>query len=122
MTNKTVNEHIRANILDNFGMAKSEQMPNKDELIETEWSHQFEQLMKNRLIMGAFRYGVIVDGSKLKGTKRTEYIQVKLEQYKVDGNAEHLVDIANFCLVEFREENHPHFHFSAKDDKGHMEK
>lgn len=114
---KTVTQHIRDSILRNSGYYKT---PSPEELRKSEWSVKFENLMKNRLVMGALRYGIIQDESRSRGQKRTDYMQKKLDLYVEDGNAEHLVDIANFCIAEFREENHPKFHFNAKDDKGHM--
>ncbi len=39
-------------------------MPDLDELIITETNERFIQLMKNRLVMGAFRYGRMKDKEK----------------------------------------------------------
>lgn len=71
-------------------------------LKETEWSLKFEQLMRNRLIMGAIRYGRI--GAKDKPVyDRISSIEKRLEKYKKTVNKEHLVDVANLCLCEFEE-------------------
>lgn len=71
-------------------------------LKETEWSLKFEQLMRNRLIMGAIRYGRLKQDNK-PIYDRVNSIAKRLEKYKATGNKEHLVDIANLCLVEFEE-------------------
>jgi len=90
------------------------------EMQESEWSPEFEKLMRNRLMMGSIRYG------KLKATgkpayDRTASIMKRLEKYKETGNKEFLVDCANLCLVEFVECKHPNAHFSAIDDGEHVQ-
>lgn len=90
-------------------------------LQRTEWDSEFEQLMRNRLIMGGIRYGLL--GSAKKRTyDNPSSMKKRLDLYIETGNAEHLVDIANLCLVEFNAERHPDFHFEAQDDKNHVEK
>ena len=86
----------------------------------SEWSYEFEQLMKNRLLMGCFRYG------KLGGKDKPKYNRVKdirrrLDSYEKNGNIEHLVDIANLALCEFVEGDHPSKHFASEDDGIHTE-
>jgi len=87
------------------------------ELERTEWSPKFEQLMRNRLLMGALRYGTMEEKRKrvvlwdLIGA-----IEKKLEHYKETGNLEYMVDIANYCLLEFEFGSHPKRHFAALDN------
>lgn len=90
-----------------------------DELKETEWSIRFENLMRNRLIMGAFRYGKIHEEGKPK-YDRIESIFKRLIKYSNTGNMEFLVDIANLCLLEFEEGYHINKHFSSIDDGEHV--
>lgn len=67
---------------------------------------QFETLMRNRLIMGALRYGRL--HAPGKGTyNRPGGIVKRLQQYQETGNLECLVDIANLALLEFEEGTHP---------------
>lgn len=117
---KTVTDHIRCHLLERAGVYEPEQFPPLETLKKTEWSPKFETLMRNRLIMGCFRYGALNRGNKPKYNK-VDSIRQRLELYEQDGNAEHLVDIANLCLVEFVDESHPNFHWSAQDDKNHAE-
>jgi len=91
-----------------------------DTLYSTEWSHQFETLCRNRLVMGAFRYGLLNDPEK-KQYHRILSIKKRISLYLQSGNTEHLVDIANLCLMEFQEGTHPLKHFSAIDDGEHTE-
>jgi hypothetical protein len=83
----------------------------------TEWAPGFERLMRNRLIMGALRYGTLE--CKRRGGHRWDLlgaIEKKTALYHATGNTEYLVDIANYCLLEFECGTHPLKHFSATDD------
>ena len=71
-------------------------------LLKSEWSREFEKLMRNRLIQGALRYGLINSKDKKK-YDRVGAIVNKITAFKKDRNKELLVDIANLCLLEFVE-------------------
>ena len=86
----------------------------------SEWSIDFEQLMRNRLVNGSFRYGCLGDKNKPQ-YDRVSYIERCITDYKLTGNLECLVDIANLALVEFVEGKHPRRHFKAVDDGDHAE-
>ena len=87
------------------------------DLEASEWSPEFERLMRNRLIMGALRYGKINAPGKTPYA-RVPSIQRRLAAYDRSGNLELLVDVANLCLLEFVEGRHPLRHFRALDDTG----
>jgi hypothetical protein len=89
-----------------------------EELKESEWSEHFEQLMRNRLIMGAMRYGRIGVPGKPQ-YDRIESIIKRLSKYRDSGNKEFLVDAANLCLLEFVECHHSKAHFHSIDDGEH---
>lgn len=91
-----------------------------DELKRTEWSIKFEQLvrsknplvyepffvaMKNRLVMGSFRYGRLNATGKAN-FDRMARIKSEIELFNKDHSIERLVDIANMCLLEFEEGTH----------------
>lgn len=86
-------------------------------LLETEKSDRFYQLMKNRLVLGAFRYGLLK--SIKPNWDRCNSIRYRLKLYEDTGNKEVLVDIANMALLEFEECKHPKAHFKAIDDGLH---
>jgi len=88
---------------------------------DTEWSPEFERLMRNRLIMGAFRYGRL-HGKGKPQWDRTISIVKRLAQYRVDGNREHLVDVANLALLEFEEGINKDRPIHAIDDGEHVER
>ena len=93
-------------------------LPSIESLSKTEWSPRFEQLMRNRLIMGAYRYGML--GVKTKQQfDRVKSAKARLDLYAKTGNTEHLIDAANMCLLEFVEGVHPLKHFAATDDAIH---
>ncbi|MDZ7809222.1 MAG: hypothetical protein U5L11_02585 [Arhodomonas sp.] len=54
---KRINDHIRAHLLRRVldGPIGGETRP-LDEMLEAEWDPLFERLMRERLILGAFRY------------------------------------------------------------------
>lgn len=109
----TVTDHLRKRLLKNLqGINRKPPLP---ELEETEWSSEFERLMRNRLIMGAIRYGLLGDPNKPQ-YDRVEYMRRKLKEYEESGNMECLVDVANLALCEFVEGTHPNRHFAAVDN------
>ena len=116
---KTVFEHLRDHILSKR-ISEPIKVENLDELRRSEWSLTFETLMRNRLIMGAFRYGTLHSNKKPK-YDRLESIIKRVTIYKETGNLELLVDIANMCLLEFEEGHHPNKHFHSIDDGQHAE-
>ena len=97
-----------------------EKVPDFFTLQESQWSDRFEQLMRNRLIMGAFRYGIFKKKNK-PTFKSIDSIINRCNLYKASGNDEHLVDIANLAMVEYIEGKHPMKHFKAADDGIHTE-
>jgi hypothetical protein len=87
------------------------------ELVKSEWSERFEQLMRNRLIVGAFRYGLLHWRSK-PVWDRIGKAKEKLVAYERTRNKELLVDVANLMLLEFEEGEGC---FVAMDDVDHVQ-
>jgi hypothetical protein len=85
-----------------------------------QWSPRFEQLMRNRLVMGAFRYGLLGDPNKPQ-YDRVKEIHRRIDKYVETGNLELLVDVANMALMEFEEGTRPKRHLNAVDDGEHAE-
>jgi hypothetical protein len=78
---------------------------------------EFEQLRMNRMIMGAMRYGLLRAEGKPQWDIVTSMIK-RLELYRYDGNAEHLVDVANLAQLEYTEGSHNGV--IAQDDGHHV--
>jgi hypothetical protein len=112
-------DHFRKRLLQEAGVEglPDWKVPHSfDELAKTQWSKEFEQAMRVRLLMGAFRYSPFKHQGR--GThKNVESAIRRLKRYLKDGNQEDLVDAANMCLVEFMcPGSHPNPHWHAVDD------
>jgi hypothetical protein len=109
---------IRSRLLAKAGLSEPPQAKHDFKKLElTEWSPEFERLMRNRLLMGALRYGVLEE--KRKRTKPWDLmgaVEKKIALYHETGNTEYLVDIANYCLLEFVCGKRPDKHFTALDN------
>lgn len=104
---------------ENKGRAATSGMPTLDQLRLSEWSPEFEELMRNRLLIGYYRYGPFATQNKT--TKQMlESIVFRAEEYIRTGNDELLVDIANLSMKEFAVGNHPKKHFESVDDGQHV--
>jgi len=95
-------------------------VPPLDDLKRTEWSDKFERLMRNRLLIGALRYGRIGADDK-PSWDRMQRARRCIDEYEKTGNLEHLVDLGNMALLEFEEGTHPKRHFAAADDGVHTQ-
>ena len=94
-------------------------MPTLADLRESEWGPEFEELMRNRLLVGYYRYGPFATQNKT--TKQMlESIIYRAKEYIKTGNDELLVDIANLSMKEFAVGNHPNKHFQSEDDGKHV--
>ncbi len=109
---------IREHLMNNAGMVKPDLKPPLEHLRLSEWSPEFEKLMRNRLIMGALRYGSLGEIGKPMYDRLTS-IERRIQLYRETGNTEHLVDIANLAMVEFVEGTHPLKHWESVDDGEH---
>ena len=109
-----ISEYLRQSILKKARRLGSHTF---ESLKISEWSPEFEQLMRNRLIMGSMRHSMKLHDDRPSGATEfhIKYIKAKLVLYEKTGNREMLVDIANLSLVEFLHSDHPMSHFKAVD-------
>lgn len=116
----TVRDFLRKRLLERAGIMVGDHVKGAiiPKLRESEWSKEFEELMRNRLVMGAFRYDKMRTPGKPQ-YDRIESCLMRLRKFQETGNLEHLVDVANLCLMEFVEGCHPKKHFSSTDDGEH---
>lgn len=120
----SVHSILRERLLKSAGLIepKKSKFTAKDlkRLEETEWSSEFEKLMRNRLLMGALRYGTFAEKAVIsKGSNPWDLIGAvtkKIKLYTETGNTEYLVDAANYLLLAFEFDPHPNKHFYALDD------
>lgn len=104
---------------ENKGRLKKAGMPTFADLQKSEWSPEFERLMRNRLIMGYYRYGPFKIQNRSTAQVLASILK-RIEEYAVVGNDELLVDVANLCMKEFVAGDHPKKHFSSVDDGEHV--
>lgn len=71
----------------------------------------FTQKQANRLMQGDARYG-----PPNKDKKYFTRLTLEVKAYKKTGNAEHLINIANYCILEYIAPEHLKFHFDATVD------
>jgi len=85
-----------------------------------DWSEQFIQLMRNRMVLGIYRYGSY-KSPQAPNYDRIGSVLKRLRLYGDTGNQEFLVDSANLLMIEFDVGDHPNKHFCAIDDGYHTE-
>lgn len=74
------------------------------------------KMAKDRLIMGSIRYG---QSTKYPWESIKSKMETKWRTYVETGNLEMLVDMLNYCAIEFEDRTHPNSHFNALDDEAH---
>lgn len=114
----TTHDILRERLLKKAAVYSYEQL---EHLRKNEWSREFEILMRNRLVMGALRYG------KMRNPDKASYNRVKrmhelIRDYLETHNQEALVDIANLAMLEFEEGDFLDAHFTPSDDGAHTER
>ncbi|MCK5432933.1 MAG: hypothetical protein KAJ03_09325 [Gammaproteobacteria bacterium] len=118
-SNSTVTDQLRAGLYNRLGVnTKYIQPGDYTNIKESEWSQPFEKLMRERLIMGAFRYGTMARKKKIDYDNAGSVLE-RINLYIEDGNLEHLVDIANICMIEFVTGAHPKRHFNSLAEHNH---
>jgi hypothetical protein len=116
----SVHDQLREHMLARLGVLPlTISMPSLPALLASEWSPEFEEYCRNRMVVGAFRYGLL--GKDKPSWARIDSCMDRLLLYLETGNTEHLVDVANLCQLEFVEGQHPAKHFAAHDDGVHVE-
>ena len=87
-----------------------------DVVPNTEYSVEFLQGMVDRMGMSFFKYGAIALAYPNR-VDAMKSLQLRLEKYEKTGNREHLIDAANYLMIEFMRPRHPDAHFHAEDSK-----
>ena len=79
---------------------------------ETEqYAKSFMQLQLNRLGVGELRYG-----PPHKRKKYLTRLKKELAAYEKSGNAEHLLNLCNYGILEWTRPEHPDHHWNAAVD------
>lgn len=80
----------------------------------SEFSPTFLRGMLSRMGVSFYKYGKIKDGFPSK-IHAVDSLEQRLEMYKEDGNTDHLMDVANFAMIEFMHPSHPDAHYIPQD-------
>jgi hypothetical protein len=118
MTDQQIRDNIRRRLYLKAGIPAWDGDENKIKNSVLSRLVPFVVLMFNRLVMGHMRYGELEHPDKPTHDHLAS-IRSRLDKWEIDGNDEHLVDIANLCFCEYLEGKHPRKHFSAADDSEH---
>lgn len=89
-------------------------MKTLDEILKTEFSADFVQMMKNRMVVSFHKYGPLADAYPHK-VNAIESLKQRLNKYAETGNTEFLIDAANFAMIEFMRPSHEAAFFRATD-------
>lgn len=112
---KTVTECIRERL--ESGLHRNAPL---DELRRTEWSREYEQVRRNRMIMGSMRYERMEAKQEGHNYDFLKSIEKRVQQYREDGNLEHMADIGNCAMLEFCYPTHPRPKWEPVDDGEHV--
>lgn len=89
---------IRARLLQ--GVEPAKRMSSLDKLKKTEWCAEFEKYQRNRMLMGAFRYGCMASQDYGKYDLCAE-AKKRIARYEKTKNLEHLVDAGNIIQLAY---------------------
>lgn len=73
----------------------------------SEISIGFLQKMVNAMANSFFKYGLVSEAYPAK-VDAVKSLKLRLDKYEATGNAEYLIDVANFAMIEFMRPRHPH--------------
>lgn len=83
-------------------------------LIKSEDSPKFHERMRQAMTVSYHKYGPVKDAYPHK-VNAIASLEKRLRLYKETGNADYLVDIANFAMIEFMLPAHEQFHDKPTD-------
>ena len=75
-------------------------MTEKEKILRRDFSEEFVEKMKNAMLLSHHKYGY-VSQTYPELAQGYKCIKERLELYEKTHNTEHLVDAANFCMIEF---------------------
>ena len=80
----------------------------------SEFNSRFIDLMRASMAVSFHKYGAIRDAYPHK-VNAIASLKHRLKLYEETGNADYLVDVANFAMIEFTLPSHAAFHHSPTD-------
>jgi hypothetical protein len=89
-------------------------MDDVTEVLKTEFSDEFVEGMKSRMVVSFYKYGPVAAAYPDKVNAVTSLTD-RLRKYAETGNTEFLMDAANFAMIEFMHPSHPNAFFEGTD-------
>lgn len=95
-----------------MGVVKMADMVDKDlaKILRRDFSEDFVAKMKASMLQSHYKYGWVSE-SYPELVDAIASLEKRLELYKQTGNADYLVDVANFAMIETMHPKHPSAHF-----------
>jgi len=79
-------------------------------ILRRDFSEDFVAKMKASMLQSHYKYGYVSD-TYPELADAIACLEERLALYKKDGNIDHLVDVANFAMIESMYPRHPNAHF-----------
>ena len=79
-------------------------------ILRRDFSEDFFAKMKGSMLQSHYKYGWVSD-TYPELADAIACLKQRLELYEKDGNIDHLVDVANFAMIESMYPRHPNAHF-----------
>ena len=79
-------------------------------ILRRDFSEDFVAKMKGSMLQSHYKYGWVSD-TYPELADAIACLKQRLELYEKDGNIDHLVDVANFAMIESMYPRHPNAHF-----------
>lgn len=86
-----------------------------NEIMQREYSEEFDQLRKNRVLVSFHKYGPAAVNFGQKCVSALGSLEKCLDKYKESGNTEYLCDAANYLMFEYMFPQHDKAHFRSTD-------
>ena len=79
-------------------------MPSRHKILATDFSNEFVDMMRNRVLISSQKYGFIRENKTATNYVDTlKNARYRLDVYEKTGNPEYLVDACNYLMFEFME-------------------
>lgn len=70
-------------------------------VLEQEYSEEFDKLRKNRVEVSYYKYGAARDNFASGRVDAIGSLELCLEKFKKTGNTEYLLDVANYAMFRY---------------------
>ena len=92
-------------------------IPEIKQILSEDYSSEFDNLRKNRVIQSRYKYGPsrVNFGEKLVDAIGS--LELCLEKFKVTGNTEYLLDVANYAMFRYMYPQNSEFFKATNSDE-----